>query len=127
MTSEHVVKPLVQRSYNAELTFPSGNVTAVSATALAMWLALSPVLGKQARTIGLLLGISWALLMSVAVVGAEWHTPLDCVGSILLSIGIVTAGAAAFESATSRKSAEPCNEANQRKACRAQLSRAGYR
>ena len=47
LTSEHLVKPLVERTYDAELTFPSGNVTAVSATALAMWLALSPVLGKR--------------------------------------------------------------------------------
>ena len=102
LTSEHIVKHLVQRTYNAELTFPSGNVTAVSATALAMWLALSPVLGKRMRIIGLLLGITWVLLMSLAVVGAQWHTPLDCVGSILLSIGIVTAGAAVFESAAAR-------------------------
>ena len=103
LTSEHIVKPLVQRTYDAELTFPSGNVTAVSATALAMWLALSPVLGKRARVIGLLLGIVWVLLMSLAVVGAQWHTPLDCIGSILLSIGIVTAGAAVFESAATRR------------------------
>ena len=32
--------------------------------------------------------------MAVAVVGAFWHTPLDDVGSILLSVGVVTAGAA---------------------------------
>jgi hypothetical protein len=32
--------------------------------------------------------------MSVAVVGALWHTPLDDIGSVLLSVGFVTAGAA---------------------------------
>jgi hypothetical protein len=32
--------------------------------------------------------------MSVVVVGALWHTPLDDVGSLFLSVGIVTAGAA---------------------------------
>ena len=31
---------------------------------------------------------SWSLLMSLAVVGAQWHTPLDAVGSILLSVGM---------------------------------------
>ena len=31
---------------------------------------------------------SWSLLMSLAVVGAKWHTPLDAVGSILLSVGM---------------------------------------
>ena len=43
------------------------------------------------------LGAAWTLLMSLAVIGARWHTPLDVIGSILLSIGVVTAGAAFFE------------------------------
>jgi len=103
LISEHVAKPLVQRTYNGELTFPSGHVTAVSATALAMWLALYPLLGKRARNVTLVLGVAWALLMSLAVVGAQWHTPLDAVGSILLSIGVVTAGAAVFEPAGTRR------------------------
>lgn len=102
LISEHVAKPLVQRTIDGELTFPSGHVTAVSATALAMWLALYPLLGKRARNITLVLGIAWTLLMSLAVVGAYWHTPLDAVGSILLSVGIVTAGAAVFEPAGTR-------------------------
>ena len=70
LINENVAKPLVQRTYNAELTFPSGHVTAVSATALAMWLALYPLLGKRARIVTLVLGVTWALLMSLAVVGA---------------------------------------------------------
>ncbi len=97
LISENIAKPLVQRTYEAELTFPSGHVTAASAAALALWLALYPVLGKWARNVVLVLGIAWTVLMSLAVVGAHWHTPLDAVGSILLSVGVVTAGAAAFE------------------------------
>ena len=97
LISEHGIKPLVQRTYDSELTFPSGNVTAVSATALAMWLALGPLLGKLERRVLLVLGAEWVLLMSLAVVGADWHTPLDAIGSVLLSVGLVTAGAAAFE------------------------------
>jgi membrane-associated phospholipid phosphatase len=103
LLNELVAKPLVQRTYNKELTFPSGHVTAVSATALAMWLALYPLLGKRARNVTLVLGVTWALLMSLAVVGAQWHTPLDAVGSILLSVGIVTAGAAVFEPTGTRR------------------------
>jgi membrane-associated phospholipid phosphatase len=103
LINEYVAKPLVQRTYNGQLTFPSGHVTAVSATALAMWLALYPLLGKRARNITLVLGVAWALLMSLAVVGALWHTPLDAVGSILLSVGVVTAGAAVFEPAGTRR------------------------
>ena len=94
---EHVVKPLVHETYFAELSFPSGNVTAVSATALAMWMALHPLLGRWARGITFVLGAAWVMLMSLAVVGGLWHTPLDVIGSLLLSVGIVTAGAAVVE------------------------------
>ena len=91
---EHVIKPLVQERFRGALSFPSGHVTAVCATALAMWIALFPVLGHSARVITFAAGAAWTLLMSVAVVGALWHTPLDDVGSLLLSVGFVTAGAA---------------------------------
>jgi hypothetical protein len=107
VVSEHVFKPLVQRTYYGELTFPSGNVTAVSATVIAMWLALYPVLGKRARHVALAIGVVWVLLTSLSVVGALWHTPLDAVGSVLLSVGIVTAGAAVFESARRPVNGEP--------------------
>jgi membrane-associated phospholipid phosphatase len=97
LISEHIAKPLVQRTYVSELTFPSGSVTAASATAVAMWLALYPLLEKRARVASLILGLAWILLMSLAVVGGLWHTPLDAVGSVLLSVGIVSAGAAILE------------------------------
>ncbi len=102
LINDHVVKPLVGRTYYGELTFPSGNVTAVAATALAMWLALGPRLGKGLRGATFALGVAWTLLMSLAVIGAQWHTPLDAIGSILLSVGIVTACAAIIEPAASR-------------------------
>jgi membrane-associated phospholipid phosphatase len=101
--SEHVAKPLVQRSYYGELTFPSGSVTAVCATTLAMCLALYPLLGKRARVVQFVISGAWTLLMALAVVGALWHTPLDDLGSILLSIGIVSGGAAVFEHVASRR------------------------
>ncbi len=98
LISDHVTKPLVHRTYYGELTFPSGHVTAASATAFAMWLALFPLLGKRGRIIALLVGVTWVLLMSVAVIRALWHTPLDVVGAVLLSVGIISAGGALLES-----------------------------
>jgi hypothetical protein len=97
-----LAKPLVQRTYYSELTFPSGSVTAVCAVALAMWLALSPSLGKRARSVVLVIGTAWTVTTALAVVGALWHTPLDDVGSLLLSAGVVTAGAAVFEHSTTQ-------------------------
>ena len=62
-----------------------------------MWLALFPLLRNRARIGAAVLGLSWVGLMSLAVVGAHWHTPLDAVGSVVLSIGIVAAGGAVLE------------------------------
>jgi hypothetical protein len=95
--NEHLAKPLVGRTYDGELTFPSGSVTAACAMAFAMWLALFPVLKRHARIATALLGLAWVGLMSLAVVGAHWHTPLDAVGSVFLSVGIVAAGGAVLE------------------------------
>jgi undecaprenyl-diphosphatase len=103
LISEQVAKPLVQRTFDTEFTFPSGHVTAVSATALALWLALYPLLGTRARTLTLVLGVSWTLLISLAVIGAQWHTPLDAIGAILLSIGVVAGGAALLEPVARRE------------------------
>jgi hypothetical protein len=97
VVSEQFVKPVVGERFFGELSFPSGNVTAVCATAVAMWIALYPVLGKWARVITFVFGTAWTFLMSAAVVGAIWHTPLDAVGSVLLSLGVVTAGAAIYQ------------------------------
>lgn len=102
LISEHVAKPLVRRTFDTEFTFPSGHVTAVSATAVALWLAFYPLLGRRARIVTLIVGIAWTLLMSLAVVGAQWHTPLDAIGSILLSVGVVAGGAGFLEPADGR-------------------------
>jgi hypothetical protein len=107
LINEHVVKPAVQERLQAGLSFPSGHVTAVCATALAMWIALYPVLGKWARISTFVLGVAWTTLMSVAVVGAFWHTPLDDVGSIFLSVGVVTAGAAILGPLAARRPPAP--------------------
>ncbi len=97
LTSELVAKPLVHETHGGQLTFPSGNVTAACATAVALWLALHPLLGRRSRGALLLLGTVWVLLMSVAVVGAQWHTVFDAFGSVLLSLGVIAAGGAVFE------------------------------
>ena len=94
--NEQIMKPVVQQRFQGGLSFPSGNVTAVCATALAMWIALYPVLGRAARVVTFLFGGGWTFLMSLAVVGAFWHTPLDVIGSIFLSVGVVTGGATVF-------------------------------
>jgi membrane-associated phospholipid phosphatase len=62
-----------------------------------MWVALYPVLGRWGRISTFVLGSAWTVLMSLAVVGALWHTPVDVIGSVLLSVGLITAGGSFFE------------------------------
>lgn len=96
--AERIMKPLVGQRWGGPLfSFPSGHVTAVCATALAMWVALYPVLGRWTRVVTFAFAATWTLLMSVAVVGAFWHTPLDAIGSVLLSVGVVAAVAAVLD------------------------------
>lgn len=102
LLSEYVAKPLIDRSFFGEPTFPSGSVTAVCATVLAVCLAFSPLLGKRGRVGMLAIGGTWTFVTALAVVGALWHTPLDDLGSIALSIGILAGGSAFFETAAAR-------------------------
>jgi hypothetical protein len=76
-----------------------------------MWFALYPTIGRSARITTLVGGVFWTVLMSVAVVGVRWHTPLDCLGSLLLSVGVVTAGAAVLSSKPARMDSEPADRA----------------
>jgi hypothetical protein len=107
LMSEHVAKPLEHQTIAGHLSFPSGRVTAVCATAVAMWFALRPVLGRRARRVTFFLGAVWVLLMSVAVVGAQWHLPFDALGSVLLSLGVVSTGGAVYESLVPRGAIGP--------------------
>jgi membrane-associated phospholipid phosphatase len=107
LISEHVAKPLDHETIASHLSFPSGRVTAVCATAIAMWFALRPLLGKLARRVTFFLGAAWVLLMSAAVVGAQWHLPFDALGSVLLSLGVVAAGGAIYESTEPRGAIGP--------------------
>ena len=67
--------------------------------------------GVVGRGSFLALGAWWTLLMAQAVVGAYWHTPLDTVGSVLLSVGLVTAGGSFFERKASPSPSLPAERA----------------
>ena len=47
VVSELIVKPAVGERFFGQLSFPSGNVTAVCATSVAMWIALLPGAGEM--------------------------------------------------------------------------------
>ena len=94
LISEHIAKPLVQRTYFSELTFPSGTRDGGQRDGGSPCGWPSTHCSNNERGIAsLILGLAWILLMSSAVVGGLWHTPIDAVGSVLLSVGIVSAGA----------------------------------
>ena len=92
LVSEHVAKPLIQTELLRRTHLPLGQRHRGSATAFGAWLALYP-LAREASAKGHVrhrCGLD--PLVAAAVMGALWHTPLDDLGSILLSIGIVAGG-----------------------------------
>jgi hypothetical protein len=60
-------------------------------------MALHPVLARRSRLGLVVLGAAWTGLMAQAVIAAHWHLPLDTMGSVLLSVGVIAAGGAFFE------------------------------
>lgn len=90
-----LLKPLVDRTYFGQLTYPSGHTTA--AFAIATTIALVFVIPPQpyrARTVRVLLAAAGGLvgaIVAIAVIALQWHTFTDTVAGAAMGIGAVSA------------------------------------
>lgn len=90
-----LLKPLVDRTYFGQLTYPSGHTTA--AFAMATTIALVFVIPPQpyrARTIRVLLTAAGCLvgaMVAIAVIALQWHTFTDTIAGAAVGIGAVSA------------------------------------
>jgi membrane-associated phospholipid phosphatase len=91
ITTSAVLKPLVQRTKDGSLAFPSGHTTAVASLALT---AAVLVLG----TPGLVAGVRWlltavlgvlVLAVGVCMVGRGYHYPTDVLGALGVVVTVV--------------------------------------
>jgi hypothetical protein len=82
---QFVIKPLVGRLYQGELSFASGSVTVIAAVGTA-WVLAVP---RRFRLAAVVLGSLSVALMIVAVIALRWHYPTDALAGIVLGVGVV--------------------------------------
>ena len=78
-----IVKPVVGRTFDGVLSFPSGTVTAVAALATVALLA-TPDPWRWGAGVA---GGTVTVLMAVAVIGLGWHYPTDALGGLAFGAG----------------------------------------
>ena len=96
---QFVIKPLVGRLYQGELSFASGSVTVIAAVGTAWVLAVPRRFRPAAAVVGSL-GVA---LMIVAVIALRWHYPTDALAGIVLGVGVVLMVDSAAHSLPGRK------------------------
>jgi len=91
--TEHVLKPLVHRTYLGSLSFPSGHTAAVFALAATVTvLLLVPPQPAEATAMRALIpaaACALGVLAGIAVIGLQWHYFTDTVAGAAVGIGTV--------------------------------------
>ncbi len=82
---QFVIKPLVGRLYQGELSFASGSVTVIAAVGTA-WVLAVP---RRFRPAAAVLASLSVALMIVAVIALRWHYPTDALAGVVLGVGVV--------------------------------------
>jgi len=80
-----VVKPVVGRTFDGVVSFPSGTVTAVAAVATVALLG-SP---DAWRSVAAALGGTATVMAVVSVVALRWHYPTDALAGLATGVGVV--------------------------------------
>jgi hypothetical protein len=83
--NQFLLKPVVGRLYEGELTFASGSVTVIAGVSTA-WILAAP---RRIRPVAVALGSTGVALMIVAVVALRWHYPTDALVGALFASGAV--------------------------------------
>jgi membrane-associated phospholipid phosphatase len=90
---EVFLKPLVDRTYGGQLTFPSGHTTAVFALAATVTVLLlvspQPVSRRAVRVIAPVAAGAVGVIVAIAVIGLRWHYFTDTVAGAAVGVGTV--------------------------------------
>jgi undecaprenyl-diphosphatase len=105
LLAEVVLKPLVDRTHEGQLAFPSGHETAPAclATILAV-LVLRTGWRVPAKAAALTALVGYLTLCAIALVGAFLHYVTDTIGSVCLSVACVLATALVVDRQFTRRS-----------------------
>ncbi len=97
---QFVIKPLVGRLYQGELSFASGSVTVIAAVGTA-WVLAVP---RRFRVAAAVVGSLGVAIMIVAVIALRWHYPTDALAGIVLGVGVVLMADSAAHTLPRRRS-----------------------
>jgi membrane-associated phospholipid phosphatase len=89
---EALVKPLVHRTYDGAVVYPSGHTTAIVALAATVTVLLIPPRPAKAGVLRVLVvAAAWILVgvVAIAVIGLQWHYFTDTVAGAAVGIGTV--------------------------------------
>jgi undecaprenyl-diphosphatase len=95
-----LLKPLIGRTFNGELAFPSGHAGGATALGIVAALLLIAVLRTALRTSAALLAAGAVLsggTMAFALVASRDHYPTDTIGGFCIAVGVVLASALLIE------------------------------
>ena len=95
-----MIKPLVGRLYQGELSFASGSVTVIAAVGTA-WVLAVP---RRFRVAAAVVGSLGVAIMIVAVIALRWHYPTDALAGIVLGVGVVLIADSGAHRASRRRS-----------------------
>jgi membrane-associated phospholipid phosphatase len=85
LTGEEVAKPLVGRSIDGVLSYPSGSTVGAAALAMAAVLAAT----ARWRVATAVVAAAYAVWMALAVVALLWHYPTDALAGLAYGAGVV--------------------------------------
>jgi membrane-associated phospholipid phosphatase len=85
LTGEEVAKPLVGRSIDGVLSYPSGSTVGAAALAMAAVLAAT----ARWRVATAVVAAAYAVWMALAVVALQWHYPTDALAGLAYGAGVV--------------------------------------
>ncbi len=85
LTSELVIKPLVDRTLGSGLSYPSGSTVGAAALGAAAVLAVP----DRWRRLTIVLASIYGVWMAVAVTSLQWHYPTDALAGLAYGCGVV--------------------------------------
>ena len=85
LACELVMKPLVGRTLGGALSYPSGSTVGAAALAMVAVLAVP----ARWRAVTAVVASAYALWVAVAVVSLQWHFPTDAVAGLAFGVGVV--------------------------------------
>jgi len=98
--TEHLLKPLIGRTFWSTLAFPSGHVTGAFAVATVVTVLLAAAPGRVSRVLRLALAVTAFLIaaaVAVGVVGAGMHYFTDTIAGAAVGTGTVLLTALALD------------------------------